>query len=347
MQRALSKLAAARARKHWTLEQAAEYIGTNANTLYRWEKGKAMPRAYNIEKLCEVYEAAASDLGLEGNYITAEQNTSAPTETTEAADDGLNPWRKQDLTLRLMKLLWQWPRRNTRYHLLQAQIVQETEEYSSMSQEIEYLIGRREALHCLAFLPIELCGLSKLGPILNYPAEEILTQCAAGVTACWYLHRGKELALTSHIVESYLPTLKAIAKSSSSQHRKAAADLLTQCVLLKAALARHLEGTREAISYMQQAVTYSKVAENAMLHIIALRTLSIAYYYANQWKQALQAVEEATYLLEHAYATPMPKLLHSCVYAVLANRQALNGQKQDALTSLGQAHTTFHQQTTG
>jgi len=132
-----------------------------------------------------------------------------------------------------------------------------------MSQDTDYLIGRREALHRLAFLPIEICGLNALGPVLTYPVEEILTQCAAGVTACWYLHRGKELALTSHIVESYLPTLKAIAKSSSSQHRKAAADLLTQCLLLKTTLARHLEGNNEAIRYGQKEVSLSKEAENS------------------------------------------------------------------------------------
>ena len=60
-----TRLAAARAKKHWTLAQAAEKLEVDSNTLYRWEKGRSTPRAYNVQKVCEVYEVAASELGLE------------------------------------------------------------------------------------------------------------------------------------------------------------------------------------------------------------------------------------------------------------------------------------------
>jgi len=70
----------------------------------------------------------------------------------------------------------------------------------------------------------------------------------------------------------------------------------------------------------------------------------VAYHYAKQSEQALRAAEQTKYLLEYARGTPVPKLVHSYVYAGLAAYQAHNGQKQQALTSLGKAHTTFHQQ---
>lgn len=56
-------LMAARLKKHWSREEAAEAIGIDHNTLYRWEAGKATPRGYNLRKLCDVYGMTAAELG--------------------------------------------------------------------------------------------------------------------------------------------------------------------------------------------------------------------------------------------------------------------------------------------
>lgn len=58
------KLKAARAKKHWTLEQAAEAIGVSKGGLYNWEKGKTKPFAYNVQLLCDAYGMTAEQLGL-------------------------------------------------------------------------------------------------------------------------------------------------------------------------------------------------------------------------------------------------------------------------------------------
>src|SRR5690349_8183749 len=50
-----TKLIGARARKNWTLEQAAERIGCTPNTLNRWELGKFSPSAFYRARLSEVY----------------------------------------------------------------------------------------------------------------------------------------------------------------------------------------------------------------------------------------------------------------------------------------------------
>ena len=59
-----TKLIAARLRRHWTLEQAAEHLQVGVNTVIRWEKGQRRPFAYNVQKICEVYQAAAWELDL-------------------------------------------------------------------------------------------------------------------------------------------------------------------------------------------------------------------------------------------------------------------------------------------
>ena len=179
---------------------------------------------------------------------------------------------------------------------------------------------------------------------LNIQSGEILAQCAAGITACWYLRPGKELALASSAVTSYIPTLKSIATESTSQG-KTAADLLVQCLLLKSYLARHVEGSNEAIYYAQQAEKYGEIAGNTLHRVLSLRTLASAHDYANRRELALQVAEKAQYLLEHAQGAPIPKMVYSYVYAGIATYQAHNGRKEQAFTALNKAHSTFFLQT--
>jgi transcriptional regulator with XRE-family HTH domain len=339
-----TKLIAARLRRHWTIAQAAEHLRVGVNTVIRWEKGQRRPFAYNVQRICEVYQAAAWELDLENAHHPDAPEVPANIEEQEAAADALKALVRDDLSLRLLKIVWRWPRSNTRYGELQAHIIQKTEDYTTVNQKNDHSINRRDALRLLALLPIEMCGLSALGPVLKYPAEEILTHCAAGITACWYLRQGKELALASSAVTSYIPTLKSITTSSSASQRTAAADLLVQCFLLKSYLAHHVDGSNEAIYYAQQAEKYGEMVGNTTHQILALRTLASVHDYANHNKLALQVAEKAQYLLEHAQGIYIPKLVHSYVYAGIATYQAHNGRKEQAFTTLNKAHSTFFSQ---
>ena len=216
-----------------------------------------------------------------------------------------------------------------------------------MNKEIEQ-INRREALRRMALLPIEMCGLSVLGAVLTSPVEETLTQCAAGITACWFLRKGKELKLASDAIASYIPTLQAIIlETHSTRIRKATAELLVQGLTLRATLARHVEGSSMAIPYARQAVSYSEQTKSPLMRILALRTLAANYAYANQWNAALTAGEKAQFLVHRtAMSAPLPQLVSSFVYAGLAKYQAHHQQKDAALTSLGKAQETFFAQST-
>jgi transcriptional regulator with XRE-family HTH domain len=55
----------ARLERGWTQKVVAERIGApNDMMVARWETGKAFPSAYYIERLCQLFEQKASDLGL-------------------------------------------------------------------------------------------------------------------------------------------------------------------------------------------------------------------------------------------------------------------------------------------
>jgi transcriptional regulator with XRE-family HTH domain len=57
------KLQAARDQKVWTLEEAAEAIGVDVQTFWRWENYVHRPRKYALRKLIQVFGAPAEELG--------------------------------------------------------------------------------------------------------------------------------------------------------------------------------------------------------------------------------------------------------------------------------------------
>jgi transcriptional regulator with XRE-family HTH domain len=344
----------ARLKKRLTREQVAERLEVDPTTVARWEKGATTPMPMNLLSLCELYGVTAQALGFDGfdelplaqEQPVVAQNT---TEADDATNDAYTAFRASHLMLRLWHIVCNWSANIARYHELQDFLIRELEDNKSMNPN--ELMKRRVALRLLASLPIELCGLSALVAVLKRPTQEILTHCAAGIVACWYLRKGKDLVFASDAVSRYIPTLKAIATSGPAAQRKAAADLLVQCLLLKSTLAWYVATANDALHYAQQAELYSAIAESHLLQITALRTQAAAYYAADCWDQALQAAEKAAYLLEQQHAStpsqptqaPTPQFMRSYVYAGLATYQAYHGNK-DALSSLKKAHQAFFAQ---
>jgi transcriptional regulator with XRE-family HTH domain len=350
------RLSAAREEKGWTQEEAAERVGVHPITYARWEKGRAFPRPYPRRQLCKVYGKSAEELGLVRDrkdphqaqtyvpVVQVQEQASQPLYTLDVVGGSYAAFLATDITLRCQHIIQNWPVHSARYHDLQAVTALEIEDDNSMQEPM----SRRDALRRIAALQIELCSLSALMPVLQRPIEEILPRCAAGITACWYMRKGKDLTLASEMISAYIPTLKEIVRiASEERQRKAAADLAAQSLLLKATLTRHVDGSNaveRAAAYAQQAETYGEAAESHLITVLALRTQAAIYYYGNYHEQALHAAQKAKYLIETQRDADIPLLAQSKVYVGLARSQAYYGKKQDALTSLKKAHTTFFTQ---
>ncbi len=59
-----AKLRAARAKKHWSMEVAAEKIGVSKTSIARWENGEQQPRGTSLDLVCAAYGLSAEELGL-------------------------------------------------------------------------------------------------------------------------------------------------------------------------------------------------------------------------------------------------------------------------------------------
>ena len=340
-------LKAARLQKHLTREQAAERLGVDPSTVKRWENGTSTPQPINLHSITEVYGITPQQLGLS----EFPQSKETPVATQNAMDfededeeDAITVFRKQDITSRLTHLVWNWllACHHARYQELQTLIALELEGYSRMHPDN---INRRNALRRLALLAIDLCALSVYQPVIKRPIEEILTYCASGIVACWYLRKGKELAFVNDAVSKYIPTLQELVKSAPEPQRKAAADLLAQSLLLKATCVEQLYGNYAAsLQYRKQAETYSEQAGNPALSVATMRAQAVSHDYAHNWEQAMHTTIKAKNVMESAETKETPSLmLQSYVYAGLANYQVHTGTmyKQDALTLIERAEEAF------
>lgn len=334
-----ARLSAARIENGWSQEYVASCLGVDRMTVQRWEQNRTTPQPYHLERLCKLFGKTAIELGLVEEHLVVRQH--AP-EQEEATEDAYTSFRTAHFLLRLWHIVCNWPMNNARYHELQESLLLELEDHNSMTRDEP--MSRRDTLRLLVAMPIEICSLSAVKVVIKRPIEEILTQCAAGITACWDLRKGKDFAFIFDAVEKYLPTLKEIARVAPTLQSKAAAELLAQCFLLKAVLSWNVTTPADGIRYAQQAETYSKMIEQPLLQVIALRMQAASLCYTNQWEQALHTARQAKYVLDTTPKELIPPIAHSYVYAGLATYQAYHGQKQDALTSLKKAHATFFEQ---
>lgn len=338
MERAqVSLLAQARYDKGWSQEHLAERMGVSSVTVSRWEQGGSTPHQRHLVQLCKIFNKTPQELGFGiSQSLQRQQNAEIP-DTDDGKETSYVTWRSQTPYARLMNIIWNWPR-TARYHELQMLISLEYEDNMT-----ENPIDRRNALFLLVSLTVEACTSTVLRNLFKFHPEEILTQSAAGITACWQLRKGKELAFVFDAVSKYVPALKNVIESAPDAERRAAADLLAQCYLLKASLAKHVTTNDDAIRFAKIAEQYAKAAQNSMLHILAVRRLAAAQFYANACSQALASAKAAQYLLKQA-REPMPLLLQSYIHAGVATFSAYNQEKQEALSALGKAHETFFAQ---
>jgi transcriptional regulator with XRE-family HTH domain len=337
----------------WTNEYVAEQVDTTVRTVQRWKSGENLPDARHFYQLCILFGRPLppdwNEHTTEGGGTQREERQTSLIVSSIASvssEEGTcTRFLATDLTVRLQAIIWSWSFRNVnaRYHELQTLLEKELRQKDNTTMQVNP-INRRNALRRIALLPINMYSLSVAIPTALRVPDEFLPQCAAGITACWHLRKGKDLAFACDAVSRYIPTLQELVKNGKGTQRIDAAELLVQSFLLKSTVLRHVDGSSEAVIYAQQAERYSELVGNLLLQVLALRTLAATYYYGNQWEQAAMTVKKAHYVLKQAQGDTIPLLVQSYVYAGLATYQAYIGNKQDALSALRKAHTTFFAQ---
>jgi transcriptional regulator with XRE-family HTH domain/tetratricopeptide (TPR) repeat protein len=330
-----------RLNRHWSRAQVESLTGIPQRSLENWEKEIARPREENVRLLCELYGKNAKQLGLDGSRDIMGVEKNAPTSNQEETPIMSDLIRRQlfsNLGSKLTSLIDTWPKRNYRYEELQGEInkaIFDSHVFAPTDSIAE--IGRREALKSMALVPVLLLGSSALisTPRLQKTDTDLLLKhCAAGLTAAWYLRRGRDLAFVSDLVSTYISILQPLVYSYSEAHRKASATLLAQSFMLKS----HL-GSEEYLAFTEQAVYYSDLSEDSAIQALAYRRRANEQWEIKNYKDALQDAEKGYGLARSNKA--IPKIIHSVTAAGLSLCQAAYGKTDDARSSLTEARTLF------
>lgn len=327
------KLAEAHRLTGCSLQEVAAQLRVNKATLSRWLRGKHVPQPAQLRALCAVYGITIHDL--------YEQVPVSQQHTMHQSTDEVSRFIQQDLTTCLTLAL---TIRN--HHELQRQMLQQLASYEEEydMHDAQVALNRRDALRRIAALVLT---FSAFHVSSSSQAEDVIRQCAAGITACVKLSKDKDLRFVSDAITHYTALLESVTNTGTATQQQHAADVLVQCLLLQSTLAKHVSTNEKAIHAAIQAEHYASLANNPLLQIVSLRMLAGAQYFANNYQAALTADQKAHYVLQETTKRgkmAVPPIIASYVHAGLARDQSALGRRREALQSLQVAHTSFYRQ---
>ncbi len=232
----------------------------------------------------------------------------------------------------------QWMKQAISYDQLQAMLDQEISMFDEVKPQDDsqaYTLSRRQALVAIAALPVALLSSIQQGQASALMIEELLSRCAASITAGWHLLKGSELYTVERMLSTYLPALVTLTQQSS-KYQRTAANLVTQGYRLRGIVALHQNDLRAREMCCQQALYYSEIAEHPSLLVSALISLASTFYYSQDPTKAALIYQKAL-----TYKKEIPPLQLARLYAELAVVCAQMRREQEALAYLDLAHNLF------
>jgi transcriptional regulator with XRE-family HTH domain len=318
-----NKLLAARERLCWTQERAAEEFQVGLTTIHRWERGEVTPRGESLLLIREKYGLTPVDLG-----ITEEAEIRlTPVSPAREHLQPLAAFAEEDLFTCLWSLAFQ-PYRG--YQPLQEAMSLLLKDHEIMhTNQPNHHIKRREALQRLVRFPLlpALLTMQPSASILEQPMnKETLAKYALGIAACRELTNSANhdnLITAFHGLSAYIPGLQAIVHDSATHHQEAA-GLTALALRWQALLTWHLKSPYQAIPAFDEATIYAQESGDPSLLVSILTSKVWAYYYGNQHREGLRAIEQAIALIrEHRDA--ISSSVQAFAYGTLAIMQAKQG----------------------
>ena len=309
------KLRAAREKKHWSMETAAEKIGVSKTSIARWENGEQKPRGASLDLVCTAYGMSAEELGLANDV----QESFSP----------LSALAQDEIIMRLSV-----EQVNQLSLLLEA-------EYNNMTH---FDSSRRKALEQLC----KVIGITAITPQIGIQAdawerlfqapskpssmnEETLNHFQKLLEGCWGLTNSGEMDIANQTLTTFLPQMMQIAL-----HQPEVAALVAQGLRLQSILSAHRLKVFDMVPLCQKAVEYARISENYDILSASLDGLAIAYKYTHQQSNALKTYQEAIY-----YGSQASPLVRSRLYAASAAMFAQQGRIQEANFYIHLAYESF------
>lgn len=335
----------ARFKKHWSQQEAAEAIGIDYNTLYRWEAGKSTPHGYNLRLLCEAYNMTAAELGFEPQEPASRERKPATADpealyehlqygVQHQLDASSSAKIPQGLVAAVQELENQPEKRCSPYLAVFSLSTDQFALVSSLiGSENEATMNdptRREAIlkllgmaGAVAVLPLNAEWWERLSQATRKPSAlntETFDHFERLIGECWILCDSNELEIAESILSSFLPKILAL----SPQEGKTA-YLASHGLRLQSVLAHHRLKLPEKMMMCQQSAVYARSAHDANTLVTALVELADAYEFNQQMDRCLQTLQEAVH-----YTTQASPLVQSRAYSNYAIILAALGRGREA-----------------
>jgi transcriptional regulator with XRE-family HTH domain len=338
------KLRALREQKIWTIPEAAEAVGVDAQTFWRWENYVQWPRAYALRKLCTVFERSAEELGFRRSSDTLDHarltRVEEPEETGSLLSRGVNEQGEAIIRLapeQAEALLALLRNETTMNHFDPAkratlrtlgELLKDAVVVAGSSAVIGEWMGQEMRTDPD---PWERLARAHLTPSAMNTAT--LDHFERLLGECWKLTDLNELAAAEGILSRFLPTLIAIP---SREVNAPIAYLSSQGLRLQSVLVHHRLDTSNKVLICQQAVEYARCAGDTNTLVTALIELAAAYKFERQLEKRLHTLQEA--LGTSVHATP---LVQSRAYSNSASALAESGRIAEAQLYISLARDVF------
>ncbi len=356
----------ARANRFLSIDKASALVGVEPRTFKRWEHDDYNPQLYFLKKLCDAFNAAPGELGYSisadgkvfriasthlemrsySNGIIAVEHMGYPLISAEA--DGMGPGAERNWTgwfglkqAQIFRMISRWsdPACCEDIQIMVDQEIRMIDDTLEQHQVVEQqAISRRQALATIAAFPLTLLAF-RSGPLVDIINPEFLPQCAASITACWHLLRGKGgLPIVDEILPQFIPLLRTLALNPS-KYQNTAARLTAQASILEGILAMHRLNFTSREAHCKDAVRYATIAQDGNLRAAALTYLGYTYsfcYIPRKPERAIQVFLEALQSLSEEVP-----LLRCNIQMGLAEAYAQCKEEQQALHHIQLAQTNF------
>lgn len=349
------KLRQARIGRRWSTDYAARRIGIGRTTYIRWEQGTQTPHDSSLMLACKVFNLSPEQLGFgreTPDVALAEEETPQVIEQATSRKENEQPEREQPALLERATTPFPFSQGVVQGILLIARELLEGAAKMAFDQ------SKRETLQKLAVSLLAITGVSQVESLAMLNAEqprwltlpdqissaspgshtEALDRFEQLIAHCRQLSQGKqqEITIAKTITIATLPTLATFACQASPEQQRAA-DLAAQWYLLSTVLRYHTENLYIAEAHAQNAVIYSKIANNPDLIVVSLARYALVLYYAHRPEQALEKCAEAEPYLDKTTCA-----VQSYFYRRKAPCLAQLHQEKQALATLDLAFETYY-----
>jgi tetratricopeptide (TPR) repeat protein/transcriptional regulator with XRE-family HTH domain len=298
-----SLLRAARIYRKWTTEFVSKQVGVSHTTYMRWEMGIQIPRNTSLNALCKIFSLSPAELG----FVDFPTFPSSQQYMAQAQTDSAH------------------------VHVQTSVYIESSVDSGNSGEERDKQPGAENS--------VEEPGISAPIPSTQHDTTPMLDVWTEDLALYWKQYMNGEQVKLEHLVPTYIAYLHRPTLTPGPDQRLAA-SLMSQTYQLIAMLQLQLGNSVEARQNGTQAVVYGQLARDWNVYVAAQMRLALIFSSGKRLGAALVAYNDALRFI-NTYSDSISPILHSRIFAGLADIQATMGREQEARQLLKLALTVF------